>query len=355
MNQLQRLRKDIETEANHLGFQHVGVAPAFPAPHYAEFCDWIENNFHGSMGYLVREDTLAKRGDPQLILEGCQRIISLAFPYSPPQSGLNPAPEGMGRISAYATSVDYHLVLWEKLAQLEAFIRQQVEALCKLKSYVDTGPVLERSYASQAGIGSAGKNSNLILQGVGSYFFLAEILTDLPLPVDPPFTRDLCGSCQRCVDACPTGCILPNRTIDARRCISYLTIEHKGIIQDELKAQIGTWLFGCDVCQIVCPHNAHLVDADQSVGESILPEMLELEPLFALDEHSFKDKFGQTPLERAKRQGILRNAAIVLGNQHCSSALPALKNALVSESDPGLQDACHWAIQQIETGSTFDE
>jgi epoxyqueuosine reductase len=349
MTDLLRLRKDIETEAKHLGFQHVGVASAFPAPHYKDFCEWIENNYHGTMGYLAREDTLAKRGDPQLILEGCQRILSLAFPYSPPQSGLSPAPRGVGRISTYATTADYHQILWEKLAKLEAFIRKQVDEHCKLKSYADTGPVLERSFAAQSGIGSAGKNSNLIIQGYGSYFFLAEILTDLPLPVDdPPFTRDLCGTCQRCVDACPTNCILPNRTIDASRCISYLTIEHKGIIQDELKALMGTWLFGCDVCQIICPHNSQQRPADQAVGERVLPEMLELEPLFALDDHSFKTKFGQTPLARAKRDGILRNAAIILGNQRCASALPALKNALESESDPGLQDACRWAIHQIE-------
>jgi epoxyqueuosine reductase len=199
-------------------------------------------------------------------------------------------------------------------------------------------------------LGQTGKNTLLIVPGTGSYFFLAEILTDLPLPVDSPYTRDLCKSCQRCIEACPTGCILPNRTLDARRCISYLTIEHKGIIPDDQKSLIGDWVFGCDICQMVCPHNAWTPEQTYPLGENRLPETLDLLALFEIDEDEFKSLFGGTPLERAKRVGLLRNAALVLGNQQAQAALPTLQTALEEESDEGLLDACRWAIHEIEKG-----
>jgi epoxyqueuosine reductase len=247
--------------------------------------------------------------------------------------------------------VDYHLPIWDKLGKLEAFIRQEAGESTALRSYVDTGPVLERGFAAAAGLGQTGKNACLIIQGTGSYFFLAEILTDLPLPIDPPYTRDLCGSCQRCIDACPTQCILPNRSLDARRCISYLTIEHKGIIPDDLKPQMGDWVFGCDICQMVCPHNAWTPEQDYPLGQNNLPAQMDLIDLFALDQAAFKQRFKDTPMERTKRKGLLRNAAIALGNQKVEAALPALGQALETESDEGLLDACRWAIRQIKNDS----
>ena len=301
------------------------------------------------MGYLAREDTLAKRRNPRLILENCQRIICLALPYERPHATLETAPPGRGRVSNYARTVDYHEIIWEKLSQLEDFIRSSSDQPVQLKSYVDTGPVLERSYAMQAGIGIAGKNSCLLIQGTGSYFFLAEILTDLELPLDEPFTRDLCGTCRRCIDACPTGCIREDRTLEAGRCISYLTIENKGAIPDDLKAQMGPWVFGCDVCQIVCPHNAWTPEQRLPLGEPVLPEFLDLIALLQMDDETFNTHCSQTPLSRAKRLGMVRNAAVVLGNQRCQEALPVLTEALSREEDPAVLDACRWAIAQIET------
>ena len=299
------------------------------------------------MHYLAREDTLAKRADPRLILEDCQCVICLAFPYPSPQSKILDAPPGQGRISAYAQLPDYHGIIQTRLSQLEKFIQDQTEEKVHMKSYVDTGPILERSYAAQAGLGIAGKNSCLIIQGSGSYYFLAEILINLALPTDAPISKDLCGSCQRCIEACPTGCILPNRTIDARLCISYLTIENKGTIPDTLKEKIGSWLFGCDVCQMVCPHNLPKANQERKSPEPALLEWIKLQTIFTFDEQAFSDHFGKTALSRSKRRGLLRNAAIVLGNQKFIPALPALRDALNEEKDPVIQDACRWAIDKI--------
>ncbi len=348
MIDLLSLKQNIKTEALRLGFNHLGIAAANPVPHFDPYKTWIEQENHGEMAYLARPDAVAKRADPGLILEGCTRVISLALPYNPPETGFDVPTLGKGRISAYARTVDYHTVIWEKLAQLEDFIRAHADVPVATRSYVDTGPVLERSFAVQSGIGMIGKNGCLIVQGTGSYFFLAEILTDLALPVDAPNTRDLCGSCTRCIDACPTNCILPNHTIDARRCISYLTIEYRGAIPDELKSRMGNWLFGCDVCQMVCPHNATTPKQMLPLGSPRLPEFLTLVDLLILDEAAFARQFGHTPLSRTKRQGLLRNAAVLLGNQGDPASLPGLRQALTRETDPGLLDALHWAIRQIE-------
>ncbi len=345
------LKEAIKTEAKRLGFNHIGIAPSSPVPHYRQFIDWVSEDHHAGMGYLAREDTLAKRADPALILEGCQRVICLTIPYEAPQAGLETTFLGKGRVSAYAVTQDYHQVVWKKLRQLESFIAELAGPDVQTKSYTDTGPILERGFAATSGIGIFGKNSCVLIQGEGSYFFLAEVLTDLELPVDPPYTRDLCGNCTRCIDACPTACILPNRTIAAEHCISYLTIEQRGLIPDERKAEIGSWLFGCDICQMVCPHNTFPEKQESPLGKAVLPEHLDLISLFALDEEAFDERFNQTPLARAKRIGLLRNAAIVLGNQVETSALTTLQNALSQETDPGLLDACRWAANKIKNAN----
>lgn len=337
----------IKAEAQCLGFKHLGIAPAFPVPHIDAYLDWIQAGYQAGMAYLAREDALAKRQDPDLILEGCQTVICLALPYDPPNANQKETNPVVGRISSYAITRDYHEIIWDKLAHLETLISSQAGDGTSLKSYVDTGPVLERSYASQAGLGAVGKNSCLIIPGEGSYFFLAVILTNLDLPTDPPYTRDICGSCTRCIETCPTRCILPNRTIDAERCISYLTIEHKGPIPDSLKGSIGLWVFGCDVCQMVCPHNAKIHNERTQLGEQQVSNPIDLIALFSLTEAEFNAKYGHTPLSRAKRHGMLRNAAIVLGNQRYQEALPILEKALVQEIDPGVIDACQWAKDQI--------
>lgn len=343
----QEFVQTIKAEAFNLGFTHVGIAPVLPVPHIDAYQEWLQAEYHASMTYLAREDALAKRQDPDLILEGCQSVICLAMPYNPPNQNLVDIHPGFGTLSSYAVTEDYHHIIWKKLSQLETVIYQNAGKNIHLKSYVDTGPILERSYASQAGIGIAGKNSCLIIHREGSYFFLAVILTDLDLPPDAPNTRDICGSCTRCIDACPTSCILPNHTINAGRCISYLTIEHRGSIPNHLKHLMGSWVFGCDVCQMVCPHNAIIHNNASELGKQQVSNPMDLIALFSLTEAEFTAQFGHTPLSRAKRQGLLRNAAIVLGNQRCLEALPTLKRALSDEKDPGVLDACQWAIEQM--------
>ncbi len=350
-----QLTVEIKNEAKRLGFNAVGVAPAIPLAHYQTYLNWISAGYHADMDYLTRRDVLAKKADPKNILDNCQRIICLAMPYQAPEGDINEQHIGKGRISAYARTIDYHEIIWDKLAQLEQFIRDKTRRDLPLKSYVDTGPILERSYASLAGIGVAGKNSCLIIPGMGSYFFLAEILTDLELPVDQPFTSDVCRTCRRCIDACPTGAILPNRTIDANKCISYSTIENKGHIPDPLKKSIGSWVFGCDICQMVCPHNQAILPHTNPLGEPLLDEFIDLLPLLTTNEDAFKDRFGPTALSRAKRTGLLRNAALVLGNQGCQEVLTALKNLAENETDPIIQVACEWAVQEIESQAQTTE
>ena len=351
MIDLDKLKNDINQEALRLGFSAVGVAPAHPISHFQAYLNWVSEGYHANMGYLERPDTLEKRKNPQNILENCLRIICLAMPYHPPQASVDQQFAGKGRISAYARTIDYHEVIWEKLAQLEVFIKGQTRQDLTLKSYVDTGPILERSYANLAGLGAAGRNSCLIIPGAGSYYFLGEILTDLALPLDEPFDKDLCRTCRRCIDACPTGAILPNHTIDAHKCISYLTIENKGDIRDGLKKDIGTWVFGCDICQMVCPHNQDTQKQQNPLGEAIIDEFIDLLPLFSLNEDNFNAKYQSTALARTKRTGMLRNAAIVLGNQGCQRALPALRQTFKAETNQIIKDACRWAIEEISSKS----
>ncbi|NLN69968.1 MAG: tRNA epoxyqueuosine(34) reductase QueG [Chloroflexi bacterium] len=348
MRRLSHIKQTLIDQALHLGFSHIGIAASDPVPYFTEFYRWVDAGFHADMHYLAREDTLTKRADPSSILKNCQRIICLAMPYNPPQAPLNIKRPGFGRVSAYARTKDYHLVIKDKLLQLEAHLRNQAGDDIGLKSYVDTGPVLERGFAEQAGLGMPGKNSNLIIPGTGSYVFLAVILTDLALPIDPPFNHDLCKSCQRCIEACPTDCILPDRTIDASRCISYLTIENKGIIPDALKNQLGDWLFGCDVCQMVCPHNTRAQVTNASIGHPYLPEEMELAKILTWDEAKFKSIFQNSALERTGLWGLIRNAAVVIGNQAQTADLPGLTSRLERETNPIIQDALRWAIDQIE-------
>jgi epoxyqueuosine reductase len=355
MQRLSPIKSAFIHEAHRLGFSHVGIARAHPVPQYQAYLDWISAGRHADMHYLARPDTLAKRADPELILAGCQRVICLAIPYNPPITPQNTTTFGYGRISAYARTRDYHLVIADKLNHLEDCLHTLAGETVKVKSYVDTGPVLERAFAVQAGLGMPGKNTNLIIPGTGSYIFLAVMLTDLALPIDVPFTRDLCGSCQRCIEACPTSCIQPDRTIDARRCISYLTIENKGPIPPGLRKQVGSWLFGCDICQMVCPHNAHPQNPAGPLNQPHLPELIDLKEILTWDEDGFRSGTGNTALSRPKLRGLLRNAAVILGNQGEIDALQGLKDRLEKETDPVVRDALQWAMDRIEQTITDEQ
>jgi epoxyqueuosine reductase len=344
------LKQSIKEEARRLGFTLAGVTTPDPPPHLQVYERWIKQGRHGSMDYLAGERSRARRADPKQILPECKSILMLAIPYSDPktvdqeQVGVEPH----GRVAAYAWGEDYHLILPARMQQLMAFIEQQVGGPVANRSYTDTGPILERDLAQRAGLGWIGKNTCLIHPRHGSYFLLAEIFIDLELEPDPSFVTDHCGACTRCLDACPTQCILPDRTLDARRCISYLTIELKDDIPPDIRPLMGEWVFGCDVCQQVCPWNRFADKTGESAFEPrpgiplpVLTRELSLTP------EEFNRKFKDGPVTRAKRRGYLRNVAVALGNQGTRAALPALEKAL-SDPEPLVREHAAWAIEKLK-------
>ena len=337
------LKQAIKDKARQLGFILAGVTTPEPPPHYSTFEHWLAQNHHGTMDYLAKERSRLRRADPLKILPECKSILVLAIPYNPPL----PRGEGLrvrGRIASYAWGDDYHDILPARMKELVQSIEEQVGGPVKNRWYTDTGPILERDLAQRAGIGWIGKNTCLIHPKHGSYFLLSEILLDLALEPDSPFVTDHCGTCRRCIEACPTDCILPDRTIDAPRCISYLTIELKDGIPVELREKIGDWVFGCDVCQIVCPWNRFAGEGD--------PAFVDENPLRSLTEElvittqEFNQRFKRSPVKRARRRGYLRNVAVALGNTGDMHALPVLNRAL-EDPEPMLREHAKWAIEKI--------
>jgi epoxyqueuosine reductase len=316
------------------------------------------------MNYLADDRSRARRADPRLILPGCKSILALAIPYSAPrlsstsgkdktQRNEHSAPETKGyedlrgRVAAYAWGADYHLVLRERVQALTAFIERQAGRTVSHRWYTDTGPILERDLAQRAGLGWIGKNTCLISPKHGSYLLLAEIFLDLALEPDLAFTTDQCGTCTRCINACPTECILPDRKIDAGRCISYLTIELKDDIPPELRRLTEDWIFGCDICQMVCPWNRFAVEEGDSAfnprEDLPQPELIrELE----LTPKDFNRKFKGSPIQRAKRRGYLRNVAVALGNTGNAADVPALEMAM-KDGEPLVREHAAWAIERI--------
>ena len=344
------LKQAIKEEARRLGFPLAGViSPAMP-PHFSTFERWLDAGRNGIMHYLADERARTRRADPRTILPECESILVLAAPYADPrsvQASEGPDPGPSGRVAAYAWGDDYHNVFLPKLRELATFIEEQVGHPVPNRYYTDTGPLLERDLAQRAGLGWIGKNTCLINPKHGSYFLLAEILLGLELEPDPPFTADHCGTCTRCIEACPTECILPDRTLDARRCISYLTIELKDDIPEELRPLLGDWVFGCDVCQMVCPWNRFASpegDASFSPRPGVphpnLVRELELTP------ESFNRKFKNSPIKRAKRRGYLRNVAVAAGNSQDVMAIPALEHAQSDEEELVCKYAT-WSLEKV--------
>ncbi len=341
-----KLKQIIKEKARQLGFILAGVTTPEPPPHYSTFENWLAQNHHGTMEYLATEKSLARRADPREILPECKSIVVLATAYpSPLGRGQG---EGELRIASYAHGNDYHDILPARMKELVQFIEQQVGGPVRNRWYTDTGPILERDLAQRAGIGWIGKNTCLINPKHGSYFLLSEILLDLALEPDPSFVTDHCGTCTRCIQACPTDCILPNRTIDARRCISYLTIELKGDIPIELRDKMGNWVFGCDICQSVCPWNRFAGEGDPAFGDpsSRLKILASLTDELLISTQEFNQRFKGSPIKRAKRRGYLRNVAVALGNTADMIALPVLQNAL-NDEEPMVREHAQWAINKI--------
>ncbi|MAT43103.1 MAG: tRNA epoxyqueuosine(34) reductase QueG [Anaerolineaceae bacterium] len=344
------LKKFIKTEAYRLGFSHIGFTSPLAPDLTPNYLTWIDNKLHADMNYLDRQDRLEKIKDPLKILPSCQTIVVFALPYLPAEWNNKPK-DNIGQIASYAVGQDYHIVIPNLLNQIvEKIIANYPGLDFEYKMYTDTGPILEKAFAQKAGLGWIGKNGCLIIPGFGSYVLLAELLINQELSYDPPFTEDYCGNCQACLDACPTQCILKNRTLNAVDCISYQTIENKSNIPEKNRASHGNWVFGCDICQIVCPWNRRF--AEKPAHRHFTPidqfPSINLETLSLLSPQEFNKKFKNHPIKRAKRRGYYRNLCVVIGNTKSKKYLPFLKDLILRESDPIIINHATWAIQQIE-------
>jgi epoxyqueuosine reductase len=352
VDNVEGVKSELKERARALGFSLVGVTAARPGRRLDAYLRWIEAARHGEMGYLARPDRLARRHDLNVILPGVQSIICVGLDYEtlklPPAVANDPS---RGRISNYAWGADYHELMMPRLEQLAAWLRQAAGTETQTRVYVDTGAILERDHAEAAGLGFVGKNTMLIGPRRGSWFFLGELLATLPLPPDEPApVMPGCGSCRRCLDACPTNAFPEPYVLDARRCISYLTIELKGAIPLALRPLMGNWVYGCDVCQVVCPFNRFAPESEEPLfrpanWDTAAPPLLDL---LALNDEAFARRFAGSPIKRIKRARLVRNACVATGNWGSLTAVPALM-PLLADPEPLVRGHAAWALRQIGT------
>jgi epoxyqueuosine reductase len=334
------LANELKRRAAELGFSQCGICPPVSPIGATRLGEWLAAGYGGQMHYLAeRQDAYH---DPNRVLDGVRSIVMLAMNYRTAEPTLPEA--GQGRVSRYAWGdADYHDVIHDKLKSLGEYLTTAAPN-ARVRGVVDTAPLLEREFAQLAGLGWIGKNTLLLNRHEGSWFFLAALLTDVEVAYDAPHETDHCGTCRACLDACPTNAFPASYVLDASRCISYLTIELRGAIPHHLRSGIGDWLFGCDVCQDVCPWNSRVpVSKQPEFTPRADTNPVELARLFELSDVEFRQRFRYTPLWRPRRRGILRNAAIVLGNRPSLDALPALIRGL-NDEEPLVRCACAWAL-----------
>lgn len=340
---LPQLTSALKDEALRLDFVLSGVAAAATPNRIEQFEQWLNSGYAGEMHYLHSRAEAYRH--PRHILDGCQTLLMLALPYRT----VGPAtPPNAGRIARYAIGeFDYHDILHSKLKTLKQWLESAAPG-AMVRGVVDTAPLLEREFAELAGLGWVGKNTLLLNRRWGSYFFLAALLTDLPLALDPPQEKGYCGTCTACLDACPTDAFVQPYILDATRCLSYLTIEHRGAINEELAEHFDQWLFGCDICQEVCPWNRKAERASTTTFQP-RPDLnpIDLIEILGLDENAFRLRFRRTPMWRAKRRGMLRNAILIAAKKRLESAIPSLQ-ALLEDPEEILRDAAAWGINKIK-------
>ncbi len=352
------LVRALEGKARSLGLVDVGITAPDPSLHIGFYRNWVREGFHGEMGYLAREDSVARRGDLRLTFQDIRSVVVVAQEYFQEDAPGVPDDPSRGVVARYARGEDYHQVLKGRLQALLQWLDEEVRHTgvgtgVRGFSYVDTGPILEREMARNAGLGWFGKNTMTIHPKRGSYFFLGLLLLDLVLPPSEPFSRDHCGSCQACLEACPTGALLGRAKdggplLDARRCISYLTIELKGPIPREFRSAMGNRVFGCDICQEVCPWNEKFARSGTETAYRAGPDTdgPALVELMELSDEAFSSRFSGSPVKRAKRRGFLRNVAVALGNWGHRDAVPALARAL-DDREPLIRGHAAWALGEI--------
>ncbi|MBI4445862.1 MAG: tRNA epoxyqueuosine(34) reductase QueG [Acidobacteria bacterium] len=337
----EELTRQVKDKAGELGFSAVAVTPAVCGPEEL-FLQWLARGYHGEMAYMARNP--AKRVDPRQILPGARSIVSAALNYHHPYSLPYRTPT-RGAISRYASGEDYHGVLEQKLSLLLSWVKQ-IRPGSNGRCSVDSGTVLDKYWAQRAGIGWLGKHTNVIRKGLGSWFFIGELILDCEMVYDVP-AADHCGSCRRCIDACPTGAIVEPYVLDSRRCISYLTIELRGDIPEHLREPMGNLILGCDICQDVCPWNRK---APVSPMEEFAPlrenRAPELQELARLNPEQFRARFRNSAIRRAKWSGLLRNVAVALGNSKDPQVLPELRQLLKCE-EPVVRRHAAWGLYQL--------
>ncbi|MCC6929375.1 MAG: tRNA epoxyqueuosine(34) reductase QueG [Gemmatimonadaceae bacterium] len=337
------LEQRIERQAYALGFDLVGIVQLGTAETARHFDAWIAGGRHGDMGYMARDPGL--RHDTTRPHPGAVSAIVVAMDYG----GKQPA----GPVARYARGEDYHDVMKSRLQALHAWLSEAAGAPVNGRAYVDTAPILERDLARRAGLGWFGKNTNLINPSRGSYFFLGSLFVALELVPSAPFAGDKCGRCTRCLTACPTQALVAPHELDATRCISYLTIENRGAIPEALREQVGSWLYGCDICQEVCPWNVKFAKAlphdspympREALGDKDARALAR--DLLAMSPGDFAESFRRSPMKRAKLAGLKRNAAVVLGNVGTADDVDALTRAL-DDAEPVVHEHAAWAIARI--------
>ena len=347
------LLRDLRAEAERLGFSRLGIAPAVPPPHHDRFRSWLAAGFAGGMAsWLERHEPL--RADPGSLLPAARSVIVLATDHATGGAEAAAVAPGRGLVARYARGDDYHDLLRARGNALAAWLESRVA--CRTRAVVDSAPLSERDYGLLAGLGWIGKNTMLIDPRAGSFFLLTAILTDLELPPEVPLEVDHCGTCTACLDACPTGALPEPRLLDARRCISAITIEEQGPIPRDRRAEMADWIFGCDICQEVCPWNRHAPGSDEPAFEPRRGEStVSLADLLGLGVREFRERFAGSPILRAKRRGLLRSAAVALGNRPDPAALPALVGAL-ADHEPVIRGAAAWALGRwLQAGVLPDE
>ena len=340
----------IKEYAHKLGFDLCGITTPEPPAHLNEYHKWLGDGLHAGMEYMSNDRARLGRANPKYIFPECKSILVLAVNYYQGEF-LGPGTDGTsGKVARYAWGKDYHTVLLKRLQELMSFLESVAGRSVNYRLYVDTGPLLERELAQRAGLGWIGKNTMLINHEIGSWTLLAEAMLDLWLPPDEPYVDDRCGSCTLCIDACPTDAIMSEpRRIDSNRCISYLTIEHKGAIPADKRAGLEDWVFGCDICQDVCPWNNRFATPEYDVDFAPFSPMPHLNPhsLLSMDQLEFSNVFSGSPVKRTKRSGLLRNASVILGNLGDSNSTHVLASSLTEDSDPIVRAHSAWALGQI--------
>ncbi len=338
---------ELKAFAQSIGFSLIGITRAEEAETYGAFRDWLNQQFHGSMSYLERRAEAYR--SPEGVMVGAMSIVMLGANYQNSNEE-HATSEGFGKIARYARGgFDYHDVLREKLSELSKHLKRLVPG-CRTRNVVDTAPLLERDYARKAGLGWIGKNTMLINKHQGSYVFLSALLTDASLEIDAPHSTSHCGSCTRCLEACPTDAFVAPHVLDARKCISYLTIEHRSApIETDLRPQLSDWIFGCDICQEVCPWNRRsLAESMPAFRAQDDLERLDLIEILGMNDEDFTKHFEGTPMMRPGRIALQRTAAILAGNQRLQSAKTLLQK-LSRDDSSILKEAAAWAIEQINS------